>query len=328
MCLVCESRQLYGESISYETEQSLQFHDITVGQFQLGQNNSLSVSYEDAIVATQLPKEVVEGVWAKAAMLTSESNAITFAPGCGNQDRMVKSTSQASPHLVTVSKNCQYKCDDNCLQHKSLALCSHTVAAAESNGDLQQFLKWYSKSRGKQPLNMTPLALQGMPAGAGRKGGRAPRKRTRTTLIPTDENRVPLTPSTKSTNGSVDSSPDKTGLQDSSACVNTSESLSSNTGVLNSSSLSIPLVCTPLPATYNRQSSLPSSPSYLPLFCQPGTLSQAVPPHFTQYQRSPPSQSQPVFSSPFLPLPPFPATIKSSCCVLKVETSGSVLVAT
>lgn len=304
MCLVRESRQLYGESISNETEQSLQCHDITVGQFQLGQNNSLSVSYEDAIVATRLPKEVVEGVWAKAAMLTSESNAITFAPGCGNQDRMVKSTSQASPHLVTVSKNCQYKCDDNCPQHKSLALCSHTVAAAESNGDLQQFLKWYSKSRGKQPLNMTPLTLQGMPAGAGRKGGRAPRKRSRTTLIPTDENRVPLTPSTKSTNGSVDSSPDKTGLQDSSACVNTSESLSTNTSVSNSSSLSIPPVCTPLPATYNRQSLLPPS---LPLFCQPSTLSQAVP-HFTQYQRSPPPpQSQPVFSSPVSATSPLPS---------------------
>ena len=80
---------------------------------------------------------MIEGVLAKAAMLTSESNAITFAPGCGNQDRMVKSTSKASPHLVTVSKSCQYKCDDNCPQHKSPALCLHTVAAAKSNGELK-----------------------------------------------------------------------------------------------------------------------------------------------------------------------------------------------
>ena len=31
-----------------------------------------------------------------------------------------------------------------------------------------------------------------MPSAAGRKGGRAPRKKTRSALLPTDENRVPL----------------------------------------------------------------------------------------------------------------------------------------
>ena len=51
MCSVREnSQQYYGENNSNETDQSLQCHNITVGQFQLSQSYSLSVSYEDAIV--------------------------------------------------------------------------------------------------------------------------------------------------------------------------------------------------------------------------------------------------------------------------------------
>ena len=81
---------------------------------------------------------------------------------------MVKSKSGSTPHLVTASKDGQYRCDDRCPQHKSLGVCSHSVAAAESNGELQKFLELYSK---EQHINMIQLATHGMPAGAGRKGG-------------------------------------------------------------------------------------------------------------------------------------------------------------
>lgn len=67
--------------------------------------DSLSVSHEDALTVTQIPKVVAEGVWTKASMLITESNAITFAPGFGKRDRMVKSTSGPSPHLVIATKN-------------------------------------------------------------------------------------------------------------------------------------------------------------------------------------------------------------------------------
>ena len=40
---------------------------------------------------------------------------------------------------------------------------------------------------------MIQLATHGMPAGAGRKGGRAPKKKSHSSVQPTDENRVPLT---------------------------------------------------------------------------------------------------------------------------------------
>ena len=69
-------------------------------------------------------------------MLITESNAITFAPGFGKRDRMVKSTSGLSPHLVIATKEFQYKCDDKCPKYKSLSLCLHRVTAAESNGEL------------------------------------------------------------------------------------------------------------------------------------------------------------------------------------------------
>lgn len=148
-------------------------------------------------------------------MLITEPNAITFAPGCGNRDRMVKSKSGANLHLVTVSKDYQYRCDDKCSQHKSMALCSHTTAAAESNGELQQFMDWYSKTRVKQPVNMAPLALQGMPASAGRKGGRVVRKKVHASLVPTDENCVPL----NSGRGGVNAPSPETELQWSHSCV-------------------------------------------------------------------------------------------------------------
>ena len=287
-CSVRQSEQIDQESLSSQPGHSLQSHDITVGQFQLGQINSLSVLCEDATVATRLPKETIEGIWTKAAMLKSDSNAITFAPGCGKKDRMVKSMSKVSPHLVTVTKNSQYKCDESCLQHKSLAVCSHVVAAAESNGDLLQFLEWYNKSRGKQPINMTPLALEGMPAGAGRKGGRAPRKRSRTKLIPTDENRVPLTPT--SSNKSV--VPGKT-TDNSSACT------SGNTAGSNPSPFPISPVNTsiPLPLTYGGPS---FSPTYLPQF-QQASSSQSVS-YYAQCMTSPSaalaSSTSPVTASP------------------------------
>ena len=48
------------------------------------------------------------------------------------------------------------------------------------------------KNRGKRYVNITQLATHGMPSGAGRKGGRAPRKKKRSVPLPTDENHVPL----------------------------------------------------------------------------------------------------------------------------------------
>ena len=73
--------------------------------------------------------------------------------------------------------NGQYKCDSNCLNWTSSGLCSHSLAVAELSNDLSSFLNWYNLSA-SQP-NITTLAVSGLPAGRGRKGGAAKRTRNR-----------------------------------------------------------------------------------------------------------------------------------------------------
>lgn len=65
-----------------------------------------------------------------------------------------------------------------------------SVAAAELNGELQKFLEFFSK---KQHISMFKLTTHGMPAGAGCKGGRAPKKKSHSSAQLTDENSVSLT---------------------------------------------------------------------------------------------------------------------------------------
>ena len=81
------------------------------------------------------------------------------------------------PHLVQCKGNGQYVCDSSCFQWKSAWICSHVVAVAELQGELVKFLQWYCKA-GVQP-NITTVAMEGLPAGHGRKGGRAKPKRQR-----------------------------------------------------------------------------------------------------------------------------------------------------
>ena len=89
---------------------------------------------------------------------------------------MVTSRSGSLP--VQVVSPGHYICDKNCLQWTSSQICSHTLAAAEINGDLQLFLQWYT-SNDVQP-NITQLATANLPKGRGQKGGIPKRKRLRT----------------------------------------------------------------------------------------------------------------------------------------------------
>jgi hypothetical protein len=120
---------------------------------------------EDGIANTHLTKPTAEGIWKKAAMFVGEEKAIVSAPGFGPNDKMVKSKSGTTPHLVTVAKSnkmVQYKCDDKCPQYKSVYICSHTIAAAELNRDVVDFLKWYQQNRGKSQIfqNLVVMVCQ------------------------------------------------------------------------------------------------------------------------------------------------------------------------
>ena len=57
--------------------------------------------------------------------------------------------------------------------------------------DLQKFVQWY-RYHGKKVPNLTQLSMHGMPAAAGRKGTKMPRKKTSKKSLPVDDNRIPL----------------------------------------------------------------------------------------------------------------------------------------
>ena len=95
---------------------------------------------------------------------------IVPAPG------MNKSMMAASiPHFVSARAGGQYSYDNSCLQWKSSGICSHVVSVAEKNHELFEFLEWYNTNQ--QEPNITTLAMSGLPAGRGRKGGISKRKR-------------------------------------------------------------------------------------------------------------------------------------------------------
>ena len=168
--------------------------DITIGHY-LREGTILSVPFQDVVHSSSIPQASTEGTWKKASTLIHEVNSIVNAPGLGEKDKMVKSSTGSTPHLVIVSatsSGIQYKCDEKCPQYKSLHICSHCVAAAEANGDLADFIKWFCHKHGKKTPNLTELATHGMPAGAGRKGGKPVKKRKQQRRTQTDEVRVPL----------------------------------------------------------------------------------------------------------------------------------------
>ena len=184
-----QSKELTCSSSISDSNRSFD-QDITVGRFGSLSQRALSVPPDTAVANMRFPYTTVEGIWKKAVGLVSEDGAIVPAPGLGHKDRMVKSKSGSAPHLVKVSGS-QYYCDDKCPHFKSLSFCSQVVAAAESNNDLADFLKWF-QSKCRNSLNLMKMSKHGMPAGAGRKGGKIPKKKSTSTHVPTDENRVPL----------------------------------------------------------------------------------------------------------------------------------------
>ena len=129
----------------------------------------LSVTAEDSGI-TSIPLVTLMSMWNKAADLLSASNGITPAPGDDSKARMVISRSQVVPHHVRSCSNGRFLCDKNCPQWMSSQICSHTLAVAEQNDELLQFLQWYVTT-GQGP-NLSAIGLTGLPKGRGQKGGR------------------------------------------------------------------------------------------------------------------------------------------------------------
>ena len=100
--------------------------------------------------------------------------------------RIVGSLSRQKPHYICL-KDGRFECDEECDAFSQRYICAHTIAAAEDNNMLLQFLENYGKfshtPKGKQRTtpNLTKLSMSGInQSGVGRKGGKAPRKRPQT----------------------------------------------------------------------------------------------------------------------------------------------------
>ena len=73
--------------------------------------------------------------------------------------------------------NGKVECRD-CPGYSSLSICSHVLVVCLKKGHLQKFLKWLIAAKQKTGgINFSQAVTYGMPAGRGRKGNKAPRKR-------------------------------------------------------------------------------------------------------------------------------------------------------
>ena len=178
---------LQGRSFSHEDESRGCSSKQCLSTSDAIQGNSLSVSVESFCQEVIAEETILRAVWKKAAELLLDPSSIVQAPG--GTDFLVKSYSNSRPHLVKVKKGGQYCCDGDCPNWQALHLCSHSVATAEKEGQLQAFVQWYKKSRAKP--NLTKLIVTTMPKGRGCKGGVAPAKKKKK-LTSSNPTRVPF----------------------------------------------------------------------------------------------------------------------------------------
>ena len=139
---------------------------------------------ELAACHTGIPTLVLRQIWSKATDLLM-SNQVTMAPGCLTSARMVASKSKQKPHFVTLGEDGRYQCDEGCPNFHHHFICSHCVAAAESNGALRSFVESYGRfaktRKGQQSIspNFTRLSMTNLPQrAAGRKGKKMPPKKS------------------------------------------------------------------------------------------------------------------------------------------------------
>ena len=102
-------------------------------------------------------------IWIKAETLVSEGVVVAVPWGADARDRFVKSSSFAAPLLVREdAKKRSYACDGNSPMFKGFSICSHVVATAELNGELQEFV---DTSRVRVHLICRPLLIMGCRVG-------------------------------------------------------------------------------------------------------------------------------------------------------------------
>jgi hypothetical protein len=89
----------------------------------------------------------------------------------GSNSLLVVSDSSDKPHVVTQQQNGKFTCDD-CAAYYHSRICAHTLAAAEFEGRLSQFLTWFNVAG--HGTNVSRLADFGIDT---KKSGKKPNER-------------------------------------------------------------------------------------------------------------------------------------------------------
>ena len=193
---VCENKWFLKISIEQRQSHIKRVLSLSVGQSkhvrpcnrqlfpQCSSNSILSVDINSFSHLVLVPNAVPTAIWSKAKDILND-HAICSVPGGDAKDRLVKSSSNPRPHMVTFKRSGQYTCDKDCPNWESLSICSHSVASAEDNGDHEVFIEWFKKAK-KSP-NITKLVTTKMPQGRGRKGCVPPRKKKRKVTVQTHQ---------------------------------------------------------------------------------------------------------------------------------------------
>jgi len=130
----------------------------------------------DKCEITNVSHSTLRNIWSKAENLIKSDGHIIKVPWlCDDMARLIKSTISQQPHLVTRNPKRMniFCCDKNCQMFKGFSICSHVVATAQVNGQLESYLTEIS---GICKPNFTVISSQKMPSGTGRKGDVCKRK--------------------------------------------------------------------------------------------------------------------------------------------------------
>lgn len=126
--------------------------------------SALSLTARESGITT-VPIAILEALFDKAATVVSTPGSVVPKPGASDGFFMVAGVSN-KVHSVTPGKGGSLRCDSNCI-NRSTKTREHTLAFAQLNGTLQEFVTSYKRS--KRGPNLTSMAAAGGPKKAGRK---------------------------------------------------------------------------------------------------------------------------------------------------------------
>lgn len=125
----------------------------------------------------EIDDSILNSIWTRATELVNKGFITKIQGDQEGKGRMAASSSSSVPHMVTSGRksNYHFSCDKNCPRFGAYGFCSHTLAVAEVNGCLDNFIEQLRKTKHKG--NLSSLAYHSLPAGSDEKGGKAKPKR-------------------------------------------------------------------------------------------------------------------------------------------------------